>query len=139
MGGRVRVVMIRETPLEGLARLVTHARQSKRDNRGKPLSKPKAAQAIGLSRQTLDNVERGLRAADLTYAQLEQFFEWPAGSILNFLDHDGPDPAPASEQPVVEERQTDAGRAFIARVGPLSDAEAAVLESVLDGLRKRNI
>src|SRR5690348_7448006 len=102
MADRIRFVTIREDPLDRLAQLVTEARQSMRDERGKALSKPKAAQAAGLSRQTLDNIEAGQRAADLSYAQVEQFLGWIPGSILRYLKENGPEPRRADV--TVEER-----------------------------------
>jgi len=134
---RTRVVTIREDPLDRLAQLVTQARQAMRDERGKAMSKPKAAQAAGLSRQTLDNVEAGVRASDLTYAQLEQFLGWVPGSILRYVKDNGPEPGPAPEV-TVEQQATDTGQSLTARFGELSAEEQALVDAMIETLRRRH-
>jgi len=136
MSDRLRTVTIRETPLQGLARLVAAARLSKTDERGKPLTKPKAAAAIGISRQTLDYVETAKkRAADVTYVQLEQFFGWVPGSIARYLDDDGPEPGP---EVVVEQQETETGQSLTARFGELSADEQALVDAMIETLRRRH-
>jgi len=137
MADRIRVVTIREDPLDRLAQLVTQARQAMRDDRGKAMSKPKAAQAAGLSRQTLDNVEAGQRASDLTYAQLEQFLGWAPGSILRYVRDNGPEPGPAPEV-VVEQQGTETGQSLTARFGELSADEQALVDAMIETLRRRH-
>ena len=137
MADRIRVVTIREDPLDRLAQLVTQARQAMRDDRGKAMSKPKAAQAAGLSRHTLDNVEAGQRASDLTYAQLEQFLGWAPGSVLRYVRDNGPEPGPASEV-VVEQQGTETGQSLTARFGELSADEQALVDAMIETLRKRH-
>ena len=142
---RLRDVTIREHPRDRIGELVHDARVSL----GMSVSaaceaarrvRPDQAVGPGISKTTWERIEKGMSVRPSAWADVERLFDWPPGSIRRYVEDNGPEPAkPAQEAPVVEERQTDAGRAFIARVGPLSDAEAAVLESVLDGLRKRNI
>ena len=144
MTGRIRKVTIREHPLARVAELVHDERVS----RGMSFNaacdaaralRPADAVGPGISKSTWQNVEAGRNVRHVAWADIERVFGWPLGSIRRYVEDNGPEPTQAAEAPVVEERVTDAGRAFIARVGPLSDAEAAVLESVLDGRRKRNI
>jgi len=138
MSDKLRTVTIRETPLQGLARLVAAARLSKTDERGKPLTKPKAAAAIGISRQTLDYIETAKkRAADVTYVQIEQFFGWVPGSVHRYLDDDGPEPGPAPEV-TVEQQATDAGQSLTARFGQLSAEEQALVDAMIETLRRRH-
>lgn len=97
---------IREDPLQRLASLVTQARLATIVSK-KPMSKPKATTAIGFgSRDTLDRVEGGLRALPVTYAMIEQFFGWEAGSIIDYLDHNGVEPHKAVPVGPPEEKQT---------------------------------
>jgi len=143
---RLRDVTIREHPRDRIGELVHDARVSL----GMSVSaaceaarraRPDQAVGPGISKTTWERLERGMSVRPSAWADVERLFGWPLGSIRRYVEDNGPEPAASasSEAPVVEERQTDAGRAFIARVGPLSPDEAAVLESVLDGLRKRNI
>ena len=141
---RLRDVTIREHPRDRIGELVHDARVSL----GMSVSaaceaarraRPDQAVGPGISKTTWERIEKGMSVRPSAWADVERLFDWPLGSIRRYVEDNGPEPAKPADTPVVEERPTDAGRAFIARVGPLSEAEAAVLESVLDGLRKRNL
>lgn len=101
MTGRIRTVMIREAPLKRLGDLVTAARMATQGPKGKPHTRTSEAKAMSLSRATLIKVEDGVgSAADETYAIIEAFFKWEAGSITRYLrDPAAPEPGagPRSE------------------------------------------
>jgi hypothetical protein len=65
-------------------------------------SKAKAVDASRVARATWDRLEAGSPSNDYTYARVEKVFGWPRGSMLRFLDDDGPlpsrdeEPAPRS-------------------------------------------
>ena len=97
MPDRIRLVEIREDPLVTLGRHVSEARQSRRGEKGRPLAVLGMAQQIAMSRQTLAEIEKGTppKKTAATYRVVEDFFGWPAGSILRYLDETNPGPLPA--------------------------------------------
>lgn len=100
--------------LERLAELVTQAQRDRRNERGLPLTDEEARIGIGISRETLKKMkappptdppsDQGIGCEDRLYRPVEDFFHWLPGSILKYLDHDGPEPEEIPEpQPGYEQ------------------------------------
>lgn len=97
MAAKMRRVTVRVDPLQRLGELVEAARLSWTDPRtGKPYDlKPFARDVAHISRQAWINIETGAtKSRATTYRRVEDVFGWETGSILRYLDDDGPEPGP---------------------------------------------
>jgi hypothetical protein len=131
MAGRIKQVTVTEDPIRRLGELVTMARLATIVE-GRPLSNPTARLAIGFgSRDTLDRIENGLRALPVDYAMIEQFFGWVPGSILDFLDHNGPEP----QKPGRGGR--DETQTIVSKLGDLSADDQAEVDKFIQHLKSR--
>lgn len=129
MADKIRRVTMRVDPYERLGELVAAARLCTPSPKGGVLAQTAASESAGMNRNTWGRVERDHeRASDRTYAQMETFLGWEAGSILRYLDKGGPEPGPA---PAVEEIDTGGqGQTFTAVYEALSEESKAALEEV---------
>jgi len=129
--GRIRQVTVREDALRRLGELVKMARLATIVD-GRPLSQPAATLAIGFgSRDTLDGIENGLRVLPVSYAMIEQFFGWVPGSILDYLDRNGPEP----QKP--EPSGRDETQTIVSKLGDLSADDQAEVDKFVQYLKSR--
>ena len=70
------------------------------------------------------------------WADVERLFKWPSGSIRRYVEDNGPEPA--AEEVVVEQQPTDTGQSLTARFGELSAEDQALVDAMIETLRKRH-
>ena len=133
--------MIRENPLARVAELVHNERVSRgmsfyaACDAARAL-RPTDAVGPGISKSTWENVERGRNVRANAWADIERVFKWPSGSIRRYVEDNGPEPAP--EEVVVEQQPTDTGQSLTARFGELSAEDQALVDAMIETLRKRH-
>ena len=128
-------------PIERLAELVIESRNARGLSVVKAVESARAldAEETGeprISRSTWEKVERGQTVQDAKYASIERLFQWPAGSTLRYLFRNGPEPR--SVEVTVEQQPTETGQSLTARFGELSPEEQALVDAMIETLRRRH-
>jgi len=128
-------------PIERLAELVIESRNARGLSVVKAVESARAldAEETGeprISRSTWEKVERGQTVQDAKYASIERLFQWPAGSTLRYLFRNGPEPR--SVEVTVEQQETTTGQSLTARFGELSADEQALVDAMIETLRRRH-
>jgi len=138
---KIRTVTIREHPRDRIGELVHDARVSL----GMSVSaaceaarraRPDNAVGSGISKTTWERIERGMSVRPSAWADVERLFKWPSGSIRRYVEDNGPEPA--AEEVVVEQQPTDTGQSLTARFGELSADEQALVDAMIETLRRRH-
>ena len=133
----------RMEPIERLAELVIESRNGRGLSVVKAVESARAldAEETGeprISRSTWEKVERGQTVQDAKYASIERLFQWPAGSTLRYLFRNGPEPRTVAPEVTVEQQPTDTGQSLTARFGQLSAEEQALVDAMIETLRRRH-
>jgi len=142
MADRMTTVKIHEGRLARVAELVYDARISRFPSVSAAVdaaraARPEDAVGPGISKSTWENVEKGIAVRGDKWADIERLFRWPHGSIRRYVDDGLVEPAP-QEEVTVEQQPTDTGQSLTARFGQLSADEQALVDAMIETLRRRH-